>query len=321
MTQRSPGEDRGEQLVERLRAVRRELETAPTRARREALDKELAAQIQGLTAPERGALLERALGVLRPASGGDAQADQDFKRRLTELKQKHDAAVAAGEAIARERDAAVATRDALLGRIASLEAELASKAAEPQGGGAGMEAFRAGLKTAIEGKKIDPKALGLASADVRLFRLTHELVNFVYMLELGRVTFLNELQVGPMLGTVLMKDFQQQVRKRVKAVLNDEAGSVKAFQEILKQLNAFVTGLPASFQESFPTGTKALLAELDPEPILEKAKRFLTDYEKAWNAFVQTRSDLTNLTKDELWERYFKPPFQQEIGKWTGGKR
>ena len=150
------------------------------------------------------------------------------------------------------------------------------------------------------------------------------MIDFVHMLEMARAGFLKDLAVGAeaVMGTRIWDDFQRQVRRKVLAVLNDEPGSVKGVQEVLKQQSQFVFSLPEAFRQSFPVGTKALLDKLDPEPILERSKRFLmTDWEKAWGAFVQARGDLVNLTKDELWELYFKPPFQEEIGKWTGGKR
>lgn len=323
MAQPSAGEDRGERLVERLREVRRGLSGAPARARREALRKELDGQLRSLPAADRGPLIERALGRLRPEGGGDPQAERELGRRLNETKAKLDDAVAERAKLARERDAAIAARDAAAARVAAVEAELAAKRAAPAGAG-GMDGFRAGLKAAIEGKKVDPASLGLAPADGRLFRLVREMIDFLHMLEVARAGFLKDLAVGAEggMGTRMWDDFQRQVRRRVLAVLNDEPGSVKAVQEVLKQQNEFVFSLPEAFRQSIPVGTKALLDELDPEPILETSKRFLmTDWEKAWGALVQARGDLVNLTKGELWERYFKPPFKEEIGKWTGGKR
>ena len=321
MAQRTPGEDRGARLVERLRTVRRGLAAGPAGERRAALKKELAGELGALTPAEREAILERALGVMRPAPPSDSAEADKAGQALADLKARHEALSMELESLRKDRAAAQAARDALRDENAKLRAELESKAAAGSGGS--MEAFRSGLKAAMEGKQLDPETLGLAPSDVRLFRLTREMVNFVYMLEIGRMAFLKEVQVGraALLGTQFMKDFQQQVRKRVLAVLKDEPGSMKAFSDILKEQTKFVTGLPAAFQESFPAGTEAILHELDPETLMGKHRgKFMTDYEKAWNEFVREQGDLKNLAPDELWDRFFRESFQKKLGEWTGGK-
>jgi hypothetical protein len=89
------------------------------------------------------------------------------------------------------------------------------------------DALSAGIKDAIAGKKVDPDKLGLPASEVRVFRLTQELVNFIHMLERGRIAFLNEVESGPSggMGTQILKGAQDQVRKQILAVLNDEEGS------------------------------------------------------------------------------------------------
>jgi hypothetical protein len=321
MAQRTSGEDRGARLVERLRTVRRELAAGPVGARRAALKKEISGELGALPSAEREAILERALGVMRPAVSSDSAASRTAGEALADLKARHEALSLELESLRKERATAQAARGALESENAKLRADLEAKAASGTGGS--MAAFRAGLKASVEGKQLDPDTLGLAPGDVRLFRLTREMVNFVYMLEIGRMAFLKEVQVGraALLGTQFMKDFQQQVRKRVLAVLQDEPGSMKAFSDILKEQTKFVTGLPAAFQESFPAGTEAILHELDPETLMGKHRgKFMTDYEKAWNDFVREQGDLKNLAPDELWDRFFRESFQKKLGEWTGSK-
>ena len=75
-------------------------------------------------------------------------------------------------------------------------------------------------------------------------------------------------------------------------------------------------GVPDAFQGAIPKAVAALLAKIDPEPILARSKRIMTDYERAWADYARTHSDLTNLTPEEIWETYFKQTFKEKLDGW-----
>jgi hypothetical protein len=79
----------------------------------------------------------------------------------------------------------------------------------------------------------------------------------------------------------------------------------------------FIHGVPAAFQDTIPKAVTALLAQLDPDPILARSKKILTDYERAWSDFARTHSDLSNLTPAEVWDTYFKQAFKERLDEWT----
>jgi hypothetical protein len=304
-------------LVERLHAVIQQNEGQPAPRRRSALMREIDLQLAGLPPADRPAVLEQALGVIRPATrpaGGDSSGE----KLLAQL----DLVRGEKETLAKERDALRATRDALLRENAKMRGEIEAKKTVPSTpgvAGGSLETFRAGLKDAIAGKKVDADKLGLSAGDVRLFRLTQELVNFVYMLERGRIDFLNKVEVGQagMMGTQLVKGYQDQVRKQFLAVLNDQEGSIRNLRRTMDGQTRFIVGVPESFQEAIPRAVEAILAQLAPEPILARSKRLMTDYERAWSEFARIHSDLSNLTPEEIWDGYFKNVFKEKLADWT----
>jgi hypothetical protein len=316
----APSDDPVTRLVTRLHATRKEHEGHPAARRRAALARELDLQLAQVPAAERNAVLERALGMLRPSAR--PSAGDDGNPAAAKLRAEIDLIRAEKEALSKERDLLHATRDALLRENAKLRSELDTKATAPAPvvvAGGSIEAFRSGLKDAIAGKKVDPDKLGLPASEVRVFRLTQELVNFIHMLERGRIAFLNEVESGPSggMGTQILKGAQDQVRKQILAVLNDEEGSIRRLRKTMDAQNRFILGVPDAFQGAIPKAVAALLAKIDPEPILARSKKILTDYERAWADFVRTHSDLSNLTPDEIWDTYFKKAFKEKLDGWT----
>ena len=57
-----------------------------------------------------------------------------------------------------------------------------------------------------------------------------------------------------------------------------------------------------------------ILAELDPEPILEPHRgRVMTDYAEAYRSFTTRHTDLANLSPKEVWERFFLQTFREKL--------
>lgn len=304
--------DPAARLIEKLRSLRSSMEDDAGDARRLELDAELRAQLSGLAPPERLAVVERALASLRPGDAGEgAGAAADLRAARAERQTLR----AEVEKLGRENAKLRAERGVL-------QAEL-GEAKKGRGGGPSgrnVAAIREGLRLTLESKKVDPESLGLDPNAVRLFRLVQELVQFVYNLEFGRVTYLNEIESGyGRMDSVLIRQRQEQVRHTIRKILDDEEGSVAALTKILQALNKFVVGLTDAFHAALPAGTKALLDQLEPEIFTAEAKGRLMgiDYEKAFSAFSTRRSDLSNQTAEELFALYFRDPFRERLATWA----
>jgi hypothetical protein len=83
------------------------------------------------------------------------------------------------------------------------------------------------------------------------------------------------------------------------------------------QVLGLISVREAAFQDTIPKAVTALLAQIDPDPILARSKKILTDYERAWADFARTHSDLSNLTPAEVWDTYFKQAFKERLDEWT----
>lgn len=233
-----------------------------------------------------------------------------------------DPALRAEAARAREEASqARAERDALLRENQKLRAAAAARGpgGAPTVSADSLETFREGLRGTLAGKKITVESLGLPPEDARTFRLMQELVSFLTNVEMAKIHLLNAVDVGPAgaMDTRILGKYKQRVRKELLSVLDDQEGSVKRLQKTLEGQNKFLYGLNEAFQSSFPAGSRSLLDELDPEPILEAARgRIMTNYEQAWKTFERRYQDLGNLTPAELWERFFRDPFQKKLSEW-----
>jgi hypothetical protein len=317
MSNPQPPQPPSSQLIERLNAVQREHQNEPARKRRTTLAQEIEQQLAGLPPAERVAVVEQALGAIRPsrsvagpaaAAGGE---DRAFSERL-------DAAVAETEALLKERDGLRTTRDALMRENGKLRAQLDAPAPAGSSGGS-HDAFRSGLKEAFEGRKVDPVKLGLPASDVRMFRLPQELMVHVQMLDIIRIEVLNKLDIGAVgkMRTVLLEKYKQEIRKQILAVLNDQEGSVRKLRESLEAQKNFILGIPQAVESAVPIAMAALLAVLAPDPILARSKKIMIDHQRAWEDFTRLHSDLSNQSNEEFWDNYFKDAFREKLSAWT----
>ena len=111
-------------------------------------------------------------------------------------------------------------------------------------------------------------------------------------------------------------------RDRFRACLDNKQGAQQALKEALARNARFVVDLNGGYNAALSEGTRALLEELEPQPILDEHKRMLGfDYEAAWKVFVRQQGDLGNLTRSELWERYYSKPFQAKLSGYLDAGR
>jgi hypothetical protein len=312
-----PSQPPSSPLVERLHAVQRQNQNEPARKRRTGLAQEIEQQLAGLPPAERVAAVEQALAAIRPAPAAPVAAAGGEDLRA--LRDRLDAAVAEKEALQKERDGLRTTRDALLRENGKLRADLDAPTAVAGSSGGSHDAFRSGLKEAFEGRKVDPAKLGLPASDVRMFRLTQELMVHVQMLDIIRIEVLNKLDIGAVgkMRTVLLEKYKQEIRKQILAVLNDQDGSVRKLRDSLEAQKNFILGIPQAVEGAVPIAMAALLAVLAPDPILARSKKLMIDHQRAWEDFTRLHSDLSNQSNEEFWDNYFKDAFREKLSAWT----
>lgn len=306
-------------LIERLHAVQRQHQSQPGRKRRTTLAQELERQLAGIPSADRAAVLEQALEAIRPSPAAGRPDVAESGEDARALRGRLDAMAAEKDELVKERDGLRSTRDALTRENGKLRAELDARPSRPGAAGGALEAFRSGLRDAFEGRRVDPAKLGLPAGDIRMFRMTQEIMAHVETLDIIRIEVLNKLDIGAVgkMGSVLVQKYRQEIRKQILAVLTNQEGSVRKLREILEAQKNFIVGVPQAVESAIPIAMTSLLAGLAPEPILARSKKLMIDHERAWAEFTRLHSDLSNLTKEELWDNYFKDPFQEKLSAWT----
>jgi len=315
MTRTKPTSAEG--LVDELAAIRgRERSDA---ARRRALDERLRTAVDGLPPAERGSLIDRlrehfvdeARAAIERTASLEAEA-VELRRRVESLTAERDAAVRERDTAARERDAAA--RSAAERNEATATIERAD-AALP-GGTADAERVLAALARLAEGARVDAASAGLDPAEARLFDLMRELLRFAQDYEMAVHVLMAEFSVGPAAGmdTRMMRGLRQVVRDRFRACLDGRDGALDELKQVLSTNARFLVDLNSAYGASVHEGSKRLLGRLDPQRALERNRRMLGhDFETALRELARVHGDLANLSRSEIWERFFFEPFREGI--------
>lgn len=296
------GDGATQSLVEKLRAVRRGVEGRSDEDRREALRQALQDELGNLTAEETGRRLEQ------------------VREHLVREARQREGRVESLEADQRRLGAEVATlraeRNELAKENARLEASLAAPARGGGGGGEALEKIRGGLRAIADNPEATPAESGLAPSEDRFFRLVSELLKFALKLETAQNELLMTLQIGHGMDTQMIRRHQELIRLRFRTCLEDKPGSIQSLKEALNKTSRFLIDVNESYMASIGKGSKSLLTELDPQPILDKARgKLMMNYEDAFRSFSTIHSDLESLTPTEMWERYFQPPFRTALSE------
>jgi hypothetical protein len=298
------GGEQTQRLVLKLKQLRQQIEGHPAGERREAMVRALQEELAGLSEEEAGHRVEQA----REQVVGEARDRERSLERLQDevgrLKSEVDVLKAAREVLARENQ--------------QLRKSLES--AEAQGGSSqSLDKIRAGLRKMADGDEVTPDAIGLPPSEARLFRLAQELLGFSLRIEFSVQSLLAD--VGAVRGgdTRYIKGLDKLIRNRFRACLDNQQGSIQALKEGLEKNQRFLPYLFEACLGSIRQGAPALLAELDPEPILTPHRgRLMTNYEEAYRSFTTRHGDLMNLTPSEVWERFFATPFRAKLAESVG---
>lgn len=290
-------------VLDRLKAVREASMALPDDARRGALAQALEGELGGMSD-------ESADGVVAVVKERLVAEARGRERRVIELEGQVRALEERLTSVVEERD-----------RLQREVGEKNEAAASAKSGG-DLTRLREGLLRVSRGDDVTPDQLGLPTGDARLFRLIRLILDFALRYEIGLNVLLAEFKIGPAgsADSLLIQGLQEQVRERFRACLEDKEGSLQALQEVLERNARFLIEINRSYHASIYEGNHSVLAQLDPQPILDKHKRVLgSDYEGAWRALSREHADLINLSRGELWERFFLDPFQKKLS--GGGDR
>jgi len=286
-------------LVDKLESVRRDCADAPEEQRRQAFRQTLERELEGLPSDAVDAVLT----AVRERLIHDArERERKFEELQTEVSQLR------------------ASLDSLTQENEALKAQGGAKQAAPSPGG-NLEKIRDGLRALTKNKEVTPESLGLPPSEARLFRLIQQLVRFALGYEMGVNLLLAEFRIGPTaeMDTRMMQGMRQEVRDRFRACLEDQKGSLAKLKEILDRNSRFVVDLNRAYTACIYEGSRSLLSEIDPQPILEQHKRMMGhDYEKAWGSLSRSQADLAALSSNELWERFYFKVFRERLSDYLG---
>ncbi len=297
-------------FVEKLKAVRQACEGHQDDELRETLRLALRAELGGLPEVEVGRRLDLARDYL---IGEARQREQALQRLEAEVRR-----------LASDTGALRAERDRLAEENARLRAAPGHPADRP-GLDETIAKMRDGLHLLTQGKEVTPESIGLPQSEGRLFRLVGELLLFALNYETGVHALLQEIDVGPGMGTVLRKKQKRIIEDRFRACLDNREGSIQALQEALTKNSRFLPELNEAYTAAVRQGVQSLLNDLDPQPILDENKGALgmINFEKAWRAFSNRHSDLGSLPPADVWERFFQETFKKKLADYleAGGTR
>jgi hypothetical protein len=301
-------DDLATSLATKLASLRRAKADVPEAERRDAFRRTLHDELAELPAESADRVVERVRELL--IAEGRAR-DERVAQLNTQVSQL--------EARITEMSA---ERDRLLEENASLQSEPSAVGAPVTDSSAVLTRLREGLLKASQGEGATADSVGVTATEAGLFRLVQGLLEFALKYELGLNLLLAEFKIGPAADadTKLARGMREQVRERFRACLENEEGSVDALKEALERNARFLIDLNRAYQASLYEGNRAMIAELDPHPLLTKHKRALMgiDYEAATKSMSRLHADMSNLARDEIWERYFVEPFREELSTYLG---
>jgi plasmid stability protein len=294
------GDDATRALIEKLKTVRQSCEGRSEDELREILRQALRTELRGLSEVEAGRLLD---GVREHLVNEARQRERRLETLEADLRR-----------LASESAALRAERDRLAEENARLDAAPRGAAGGPPSGDS-LARIREGLSRIAHGQEATAESIGLPRSEERLFRLIRELLRFALNYETGVHELLQEIEVGAGMGTLLRKQQKKIIEQRFVSCLEDEQGSVQALKEALDRNSSFLLRLHEAYSSAVKQGTRSLLNEFDPQPILDDCKGALgiMNFEKAWRSFSSRQSDLSSLPPDDIWEQFFQETFKKKL--------
>jgi len=295
----APAGGETERLIAKLRQTRRQSETQPAGQREQSLLSALQQELAGLSDDEAQRRVTQAREQLLAEARNREEVVIGLQSEVARLKSEMEVLKAAREVQAREN-------------------QQLRKSLETGGGGSSqsLDRIKEGLRKMADGEEVTAESIGLPQSEARLFRLSQELLGFALRIEFGVQSLMSD--VGAVQGgdTRYMRGLDKMTRNRFRSCLDNKHGSIAALKETLDRNSRFLHNLNDAYLFSMKRAVPSLLAELDPERILEEHRgKLMTNYEQAWKSYALLHSDLSNLGSGEAWERYFQTPFREKLAE------
>ena len=309
------------ELARKLREIRNEMAYQPWRQRRDAMRRCLEHELGGLPKGQLGGALGAVRRELQNADGagsdhGESQAEiknlQAERERLVQERDRLRQELAAtGEAAARA-EKLEQENERLRQTLTGLRRSKTDSGV-PGGVGTLREGFIRALDTATAP---DAGELGLEGPSAALFRAVCEVLNFARNYDLGLNSLI--LDISGKLdshGTTMAVMTRKIFRKRFVESLDGDEAAMTRLKETLKSNLRFLLMLNDAYLSCLRPGVQGVLGELSPQETLAKHKKLLHyDYDGAFKSLQRGHGDLTNLTRDELWESYFSETVRRKLG-------
>jgi len=299
MSQEAALQEKAERLVRKLEEVRRNHAEQPEAERRAAFERTLDDELGSVPAADA----DRVIG--------------DVRSRLIHTARERDQRVSQLEGRLREQETTIADLRRQLEEAAKAPAPAPAAAPVSAGPAPDLDVVRAALSKVVEGQAPNAAELGLSSSDESLYSLFAGLMQFTMGYGEGRTWILASLGVGAaaQADSVMIKGMQDKARQAMRQCLAGDTSAGKTLQEELNVYAKFLIALNESFQFSIDNGSRKILGELNLQPLLDKHKRLVgPDYEKAWRELELVHAGLSDLTRNDLWEQYFRESFREKLG-------
>ena len=304
-----------EQILERLRAIQSEMSGASWSERRDAIAATLEHEMRRVPRERWGAVFAGLRKDLQEPGRG--AASEAATRELEELR-------AETRRLAHERDELrrrVAELESAAGEAARLKEEVqrlrhAGVGAAAGGGTAG--AFHDALRRVAEGRTPNIDELPLSDADRRAFRAACALFSFVVDHEITSDMMFHGLAGNrDARGTNFYQGMRREFRRRFAKALEDSDDGLKGLQAQLASTLRLVGILGDALVRIVKSGSQKILGEMDPETAIQRHSRAVLgpDYSAAFRAVQEGHRKVSGYLDAELWEIYYQPAFNSELGK------
>jgi len=305
-----------EQILNRLRSIQSEMSGTSWTERRDALIGILEHEMRRVP---RGRWAEVFAELRRDLQeDGDSDRSRSAKREVEELRAETRKLAAERDAL-RRRVAELQTAAEDAARLKEEVQRLRQAAALGGGGSGGPGAFHDGLRQIAEGRTPDVDGLPLSESDRRAFRATCALFSFVTDHEITSDMMFHGLAgTRDARGTNFYQSMRREFRGRFVRSLEDSEEGLKRLRQQLDGTLRMVGLLGDAMVRIVKSGSQKILAEMDPETTLQRHSRAVLgpDYNAAFRSFQEAHRKVSDYLEAEMWEIYFQPAFNRELGKY-----
>ncbi len=295
-----PPEQAARRLIAELSSLLDSNASRPETERRRVLTEALGRAFSGLPDDQVRQVVEAARGLIIAEAG-------ERRARLGQLDAELTRTQAASAQLQQEVD-----------RLTRENSEMRAAAPSSQ---AALERVVACLAAVARDQAAPAESAALTAAERRFVQVTQELLAFA----LGIATARREFEINLYGGgrTVDVKNLEKQLRRRFLDFLENKPGSLEAFKGALDAAQAFPVHLNVAWESTAAKGARQLLAELNPQTFVARAKRGVlgTDYPEACRLMTARHGDLEAFPDKDLIAQFFGETLQNELKRLSETQR